>query len=98
MLAPRNEGVDRRNGRKSESGVLQHRLDIAEAKLRLLLDSPRHAVGGIDPERARAHQDAMARRNFDAVAVARAPAADPFGAHAAHLTRPLPHPVRPTYR
>src|SRR5262244_1540639 len=45
MLAPRDEGVDPHHIRKSESCLLQHRLDIAEAKLRLLLDSPRHAVG-----------------------------------------------------
>src|SRR5258707_8989045 len=94
MLAPGNEGVDPHHIRKPKSRILQHRLDIAEAKLRLLLDSPRHAVGGIDPELARADQDAMSRRNFDAVAVARERGADGFGGDVAHRTGAIPYPVR----
>src|SRR5262245_59865290 len=94
MLAPRDEGVDPHHIRKSESRVLQHRLDIAEAKLRLLLDSPRHAVGRIDPELARADQDAMSRRDFDAVAVARERGADGFGGDVPHRTGAIPYPVR----
>src|SRR6516164_7260564 len=86
--------VDPHHIRKPKSRVLQHRLDIAEAKLRLLLDSSRHAVGRIDPELARADQDAMSRRDFDAIAVARERGADGFGGDVAHRTGAIPYPVR----
>src|ERR1700730_16034863 len=84
MLASGDEGVDPHHVGEAEAGLLEHRLDVAEAERRLLLDGRRHAVGRIDAELARADQDAIAGRDLDAVAVARERRTDGFRGDVSH--------------
>src|SRR5229473_643906 len=84
MLAAGHEGVDAHDIGEAEARVREHRADIAEAEVGLLLGAGRHLVVGRDPELARAEEDAMAGRDLDAVAVARERRPDAFGGDVSH--------------
>ena len=58
------------NATTAFSGLIQNGFDVAETEVSLLLYGCGHMVLRRDAELARAHQDAAARRDFHAVAIA----------------------------
>src|SRR5436305_2348786 len=70
MLASHDEGIDAHNVGNAKSGLVENGFDVAETEVSLLLYGCRHMVLRREAELARAYQDAAARRNFNAVAVA----------------------------
>src|SRR5262249_56487534 len=76
MLAADDEGIDTHDIRECTGSFLEHRVDIAEAKVCLLLDGGGYLIVGRDPELPGADQNAVAGRDFHAVAVARKPRPD----------------------
>src|SRR5262245_22995696 len=71
MFASDDERVDAHDIGECTGGFLEHGTNIAEAKVRLLLDGGGYLVVGRNPELPGAHQNAVAGRDFHAVAVAR---------------------------
>src|SRR5262245_21206159 len=84
VLARDDEGIDANHVGEREGGFLEHGVDIAEAKVRLLLDGSRHVVIGRDAELAGADQNPVAGRDLHAVAVARERRPDPWRRHVSH--------------
>src|SRR5262245_60685106 len=84
VLARDDEGIDANHVGEREGGFLEHGADIAEAKVRLLLDGSRHVVIGRDAELAGADQNPVAGRDLHAVAVARERRPDPWRYHVSH--------------
>src|SRR5207245_4172728 len=84
VLAPDDEGIDAHDISQCTGGFLEHRADIAEAKMRLFLDGSGHLVVGRDPELPGADQDAVAGRDFHAVAVAGERRPDPLRCYVSH--------------